>query len=95
MYLDLSSTSSKKWRLPPGVAGEMGLQRSPWTKSSNPSDLYFAAAGNVVRRCFVATQLVHLLDDREPAHHVVTGEFAKRVEVKVPVPLDAITNAVL
>jgi hypothetical protein len=49
----------------------------------------------VVRRCFVATQLVHLLDDREPAHHVVTGEFAKRVEVKVPVPLDAITNAVL
>src|SRR6266540_4156065 len=48
--------SSRKCRFPPGVAGEMGPQRSPWTKSNRPCARYCIFCGKEVHRCFVATQ---------------------------------------
>ena len=57
MYRLQSSTTKIKYLRPPGVAGVIGPQRSPWTSSRASAARYFAVFGNGSLLCFPARQL--------------------------------------
>jgi hypothetical protein len=59
MYLLRSSTSSRKYLLPLGVAGEIGPHKSPCTSSRRRSARYSTFARNEVRHCFPAWHASH------------------------------------
>jgi hypothetical protein len=52
MYRDKSSTSRRKYLLPPGVAGDNGQHKSLWTRSSILLARYRACVGKDACLCF-------------------------------------------
>ena len=54
-----SSTSRRKYLLPPRVFGAKGSQRSPWISSSGLEALNLANEGNDFLACLEVMQLEH------------------------------------